>query len=117
MKKNRRHRLSAIVLLMVMVLQLGVRIAHQHHHELSAQVSCSDCEHNRVHSGHVSSWDGEQDDCLLCQILATPYLQAEDVCNECYIVEQPMLYADCISAVQKCGCLNLSLRGPPSFLL
>lgn len=117
MKKNRRHRLSAIVLLMVMVLQLGVRIAHQHHHDRSAHVVCSDCEHNRVHSGHVSSWDGAQDDCVLCQILATPFVAADEVrCIE-YACELPLLYFSYIPDIQRCSCFVVDLRGPPSFLI
>lgn len=105
------------MLLMVMVLQMGVRVAHTHHHQLTEQVECSDCEHNRVHSGHLLSWDGEQDDCILCQILATPFLPADEVqCADCAYV-RPLQFFGYTNDVVTCDLLGSYLRGPPYHIL
>lgn len=64
---------------MVMMLHMGVKTLHVHHHAQGEKVVCSDCEHHRVHNGHLISWDGGSDDCPLCHMLTTPGIPYQHV--------------------------------------
>lgn len=114
MKYSRRDRFFAITLLMVMFMQMGIRIVHLHHHAESVLTECSDCQHNRVHSGHIVSWDGTQDDCLICQYLATPFLKAEGAKCHVYATEHHQPLCSCVSDISDRSCQCLRPRGPPS---
>lgn len=99
---------------MVMLLQMGVRVVHQHHHDISL-TACSDCQHQKVHSGHFVSWDGSQDDCVICQGLATPFLQADDVrCHVFAIEHQQQLFSYVVDISDR-DCFIVNPRGPPCF--
>ena len=70
-----RRTWSAVIMLMIIVLQMGIRTLHHHHYVEKAKLECSDCEHHRVHAGHLLTWDEAMDDCTLCQLLTTPFMQ------------------------------------------
>lgn len=79
-RHNKRRGLFAIILLMVMTLQMGVKGFHVHRHAHAVKVACSDCEHHRVHGGHIVAWDGNSDNCPLCQVVANPYVEGSALC-------------------------------------
>ena len=112
-----RHNLYAILLLMVMVLQVGIKTFHVHHDHASVHIECEDCDQHRVHDGHLTDWDGQSDDCMLCQLLSTQYVSAQTFCPDA-IVEQ---FCHQIQDVQSSVCQgqwqNIQQRGPPSYLL
>lgn len=112
-----RHNLHAIILLMVMVLQVGIKTFHVHHDHASVHIECEDCEQHRVHDGHLTDWDGQSDDCILCQLLSTQYVAEEtfrsDAIVESFCLEpQRQLFSVCLGQWQ-----SFHLRGPPSYLL
>lgn len=111
-----RRTLSSIVLLMVMVLQMGVRTLHQHHSAGHAEIVCSDCEHHKVHDGHLLSWDGVGDDCPMCQQLTTPFTNSSVRQAEFLLLSRPIVYVSRAFVVGG-GCRGAHhLRGPPCFL-
>lgn len=115
MKYKRRNRLYAITLLMVMLMQMGIRVVHLHFHDNTALTECSDCQHNKVHSNHLISWDDAQDDCIVCQLLATPFLQADDVLCEFFSIDQQQFFSYVVD-IADCNCPLVNTRGPPSLL-
>lgn len=114
--QKRIRFISAIILLMVMMLQVGVKTLHQHQHVEKEHISCSDCEHHRVHSGHIINYvdDG---DCFLCQIISTPFCEAKCVRLNIIPAGHPSysIYynADFVCVAQT----NVSPRAPPVFQL
>lgn len=99
------------------MLRVGTSVLHQHAHEVKPAFSCEDCHHNKVHSGHLLSWDGWNDDCSLCQQLLTPY-------TECPLFDEAIpsmvflcRYLSPSYDVVECDRGTPLLRGPPSFLL
>ena len=112
-----RHNLHAIILLMVMVLQVGIKTFHVHHDHVSVHIECEDCDQHRVHDGHLTDWDGQSDDCMLCQLLSTQYV-ATDTFRPDAIVEP---FCRQIQDLQLSVCQgqwqNIQQRGPPSYLL
>lgn len=122
MNRSTRHKLtyrrtwSAVILLMIMALQMGVRTLHQHHYVEKVKLECSDCDHHRVHAGHLLAWDGATDDCTLCQLLTTPFRQ----CVAKHIVFVPLGHHQTYHDIPL-GIANATLgvhlrRGPPSLL-
>lgn len=118
MKRNSiRHNLYAIVLLMVMLLQMGIKTFHVHHVHVSAKIECEDCDQHRVHDGHLIDWDGQQEECMLCQLLSVQYVAAETyipntVVDSFCLEPQHMQLAVCLGQWQ-----SFHQRGPPSYLL
>lgn len=78
-----RHDLHAITLLLVMLLQVGMKTLHVHHEHASVKVECDDCNQHRLHDGHFIDWDGQNDDCLLCQLLSCQYTASEGISYLC----------------------------------
>ena len=78
-----RRNLYAILLLMVMVLQVGIKTFHVHHDHASVHIECEDCDQHRVHDGHLTDWDGQSDDCMLCQLLSAQYVST-DFLSRCH---------------------------------
>lgn len=117
MKRGSRNRLLSAFLLMLMVMNVGIRCVHIHHYDHHAQTECADCQHHKVHSGHLSAWDGEQSDCFICHVLATPYVKAE--CTACNFADTECQFACFFYSpdVTENSVPNITLRGPPSFLL
>lgn len=112
-----RHNFYAIFLLMVMVLQVGIKTFHVHHDHASVYIECEDCDQHRVHDGHLTDWDGQSDDCMLCQLLSTQYVAAESFRPDAIVEPFCRQFQD----VQLSVCLglwqNVQPRGPPSNLL
>ncbi|MBQ9288029.1 MAG: hypothetical protein IJ212_06345 [Bacteroidaceae bacterium] len=116
MKHDIKLKISAIFLLMIMALQVGVKSVHLHHHAESASLACQDCEQHKVHSGHISVWDHEHDDCLICQLLVVPFLKGTTLSLTTLSSTIPSHCISYISHIQEfIGC-NICLRAPPSFL-
>ncbi len=118
MKKRytKRRNLFAFMLLMVMMMQMGFKVLHQHHHAQRVEISCSDCNHHRIHSGHILDWSGETDACPLCQLLANPYIPAK-----CVVAPQPTTQIivhgiTSVPVLTEAKWCPISPRGPPSFL-
>lgn len=102
---------------MVMILQLGIKSFHQHHYAENVTITCDDCDHHKVHSGHLLSWNGESNDCVVCHILSTPFTE----CQPFVLTFQSPTYhckhycAD-YNIINGCRGTN-HLRGPPASLL
>lgn len=100
-----------------MMVQMGVRTFHQHHHAEKETVTCNDCSHHKIHDGHILSWDGGNDNCTLCQLLTTPFTE----CSATEIFLQPLVYLNeyfCSNCAHEDYCISTHyLRGPPSFIL
>lgn len=112
-----RYDLYAITLLMVMLLQVGIKTFHVHHEHASIRIVCEDCDQHRVHDGHLIDWDGQSDDCMLCQLLTAQYVAAgrvntSDVTEPLCPRQQDKQRAVCLDQWQ-----NISQRGPPAVLL
>lgn len=112
-----RRSLYAIILLLVMIVQVGVKTFHLHHEHTSITVECEDCDQHRVHDGHLIDWDGQSDDCLLCQLLSTQYVSSEEfrlsaIVGQFCPQSQDRLLAVCLEQWQ-----SIRQRGPPSYLL
>lgn len=112
-----RRSVMAIILLMVMMMQMGIKTFHQHHRAESARIVCSDCDHHKVHQGHVASWDGTSDNCTLCQLLTTPFTE----CPAVRLIVPADVHADKYFSSDYIFVNHLRgthfLRGPPCFLL
>lgn len=111
---NTRRSLFAILLLMVMTLQMGVKSFHVHHHAHAVEFACSDCEHHRVHSGHILAWDGHSDDCPLCQMLVSPYVPAEELRAPLPFVQTHTHGTASVPHVVAATWCTTSPRGPPA---
>lgn len=117
LRSSNRRRLHAIILLLVMLLQVGIKTFHVHHVHASVSIECEDCEQHRVHAGHLISWDGQSDDCMLCQILANPFelteeLRISDVIEPLCSFDQDKQWPVCLGQWQ-----SIRPRGPPLYLL
>lgn len=114
---NANRRFFAIFLLIVMLVQMGFKTLHQHHYEPTAKISCSDCENHRAHGGHLVDWDGDSDDCELCQFLQCPYTPAQEI----IISYTPVLFfiksITTVPDIQDSAWCIIAPRGPPSYLL
>ena len=113
-RQTRKQLFFAIMLMMVMMLQMGVKTFHLHHHAEKETISCSDCEQHKVHSGHLLTWDGSSDDCLLCQLISTPFIEVDAIKFTPIDVEHQqashIYVAFCIDNTWR----NIKPRGPPS---
>ena len=112
-KKESKRSFFAIILLMVMMVQVGVKMIHTHHIE-NTLVSCSECEHHQVHHGHLLSWDGESRDCLLCQLLTNPYTESAITQLSTPHVELYFSTFFYIASDAHHDRGTISLRGPPT---
>ena len=74
MQLRHRQSFSAVVLLLIMVMSLGIRVLHVHHYVLQVSVECSDCQHHVFHSGHLMAADDNDGECVLCQWLTVPFI-------------------------------------------
>lgn len=114
---NHRRRFVAIIFLMVMMMQMGFRMFHLHHYEAKAEVVCSDCEHNRVHGGHILAWDGHSNDCTLCQMLQSPYIPACELHYVGYVDTYHVCGITTVPGVKEYAWCHIFPRGSPSLLL
>lgn len=117
MKRNSvRHNFYAILLLMVMVLQVGIKTFHVHHPHVLVKIECEDCDQHKVHDGHLVDWDGQSDDCMLCQLLSTQYV-ASDSFHAYAVIQSHSLQPQ---VLQLSVCLgewqSIRQRGPPTNL-
>lgn len=117
LRNSNRGRLHAIILLLVMLLQVGIKSFHVHHACASVSIECEDCEQHRVHDGHLISRDGQSDDCMLCQLLSNPYELSEVFHPDAVITalcsfDQVRQWPLCLGQWQ-----SVRPRGPPSYLL
>lgn len=110
----KRRSIYAILLLMVMALQMGFKTFHLHHHVQTTEVACSDCDHHRVHSGHLVAWDGDTDNCPLCQMLASPYVPAQELRMPQAFVQIQSCSTAYLSHVAEVAWCRIIPRGPPS---
>lgn len=114
MRQSSRQRIYAILLLVVTLMQLGVKITHRHN--ALAVVECYQCQHHIAHNGHLLEFNDDCDECLLCNVLANPFIASEKVFVE----------SGNIGIEGKFGLFNdeiitgewrqTFLRGPPCFL-
>lgn len=108
---------SAILLLMVMMIQVGVKTFHLHHYAESEHVVCSDCEHHRVHSGHILSWDGSSSDCVVCHLFSSPFTEVKTVLFKAITAER-LSYCICsVTDVVSTLQMHIIPRAPPAYLL
>lgn len=116
-RNSNRHNLYAIVLLMVMVLQVGIKTFHVHHDHASVHIECEDCDQHRVHDGHLTDWDGQSDECMLCQLLSVQYVATEAFCPDAIVEQFCLQNQDTQLSVCHGQWQNIQQRGPPSYLL
>lgn len=117
LRNSNRRWLHVIILLLVMLLQVGIKTFHVHPVHASVSIECEDCEQHRVHDGHLNSWDGQSDDCMLCQLLSNPYEPSEEFRPDAVIAtlcsfDQVRQWPVCLGQWQ-----SIRPRGPPSYLL
>lgn len=117
LKRTYKQTISAIILLMVMIMQMGVKTFHQHNHAESSSIVCSDCEHHKVHSGHLTNWEGNSDECTLCQLLTTPFSEGSILTLGNTFIVYNTLYFCPDSNLSIGNRSTIRLRGPPAFLL
>jgi len=115
MKLRHRQTFSAVVLLLIMMMSLGIRVLHVHHYVLQVSVECADCQHHVFHSGHLMAAEDNDGECVLCQWLTVPYI-GEDTAG-CDIFFTTRIARFSISLLQGYPGIvqQLSLRAPPSF--
>lgn len=111
---NNKRNVFAILLLMVMMLQMGIKTLHHHHYEHKTEFFCSDCENHKVHDGHFLDWEGDTDDCMLCQLLQTPYIPALEIPVVHFSVRIHVNDIIAVPEVFETAWCAISLRGPPS---
>lgn len=112
-----RHNLYAVILLVMMVMQVGVKCFHLHHEHVSITIDCEDCDQHRVHDGHLIDWDGQSDDCMLCQLLSSPYVPSIEFRLGAIVAQFSLLPQDRQSAVCLDQWQSICPRGPPTYLL
>lgn len=112
-----KRTISAVILLMVMMLQVGGKAFHLHHHVEREHVVCSDCEHHRVHGGHFLNWEDSSSDCILCQLFQTPYNKAQDVRINAVEAEHHTHRICRVVVVTITAQMYIISRAPPAFLL
>lgn len=99
------------------MLQMGVKSLHQHQHAEKESIVCDDCKHHKVHSGHLIDWDGDSDECLLCQLFTDDFTE--------FNLPEYDFFQVSYSQIKICFDEELTsqdrdlpkLRGPPAFIL
>ena len=112
-----RHRptISAVVLLFVMMMSLGMKVLHVHQYVLPTTVECSDCQHHVFHSGHFLAGDDNDDECMLCQWLSVPYFGEDTARYKTYFSSDIARFCIFLSEGYPCVVQLISLRAPPAF--
>lgn len=111
-----RHNVYATILLMVMMLQVGVKTFHVHHPQVLVKIECDDCNHHKVHDGHLINWDGQNDECMLCQLLSAQYVAAVTIHPDAVIFQFCQQHPDRELSVCQGQWLQIRQRGPPAYL-
>ncbi|MBQ0048762.1 MAG: hypothetical protein KBT12_00765 [Bacteroidales bacterium] len=121
MKMRRSHSVtrtcSTIMLLVVMILQVGVKSFHLHHHAEANHAVCLDCEHHRVHNSHLLIWDGGSPDCLVCHLFSTSYDKGVDLVLPDMATPAPAYCICRFEVIPKRVQMHIIPRAPPAFLL
>lgn len=60
-------------LLLLFLLMQGVAALHTHETHVVEPI-CQECVHHLPHPGHLVGGPSHFDDCVICQLLAAPYL-------------------------------------------
>ena len=115
MKIQMRHKLLSVFLLLIFLMQMGVKVFHVHQESASTKVECYDCEHHLHHGGHLLTGDGELGVCLLCNILNTSFLEVEMVALAALYVVCAPLFITRVFDVRRGERRLTLLRGPPVF--
>ena len=73
------RRISALLMLSVLLPVVFVAPFHHHHDEPSStEISCEACAHHLPHPGHLSGMS-DTDECLVCQFLAEQYIPSSSL--------------------------------------
>lgn len=114
MQLYKRHKINALILLVIMVVQMGAKSFHHHTYTPSATIECDDCQQHRVHSGHFTAATDSHEVCTLCQLLTVPYLAGK----ECVITSHPnhtfIHHPAYVATLQQRPAGPVCLRGPPT---
>jgi len=115
MQLRHRQTFSAVVLLLVMILSLGIRVLHVHHYVEGLEIVCQDCEQHVYHSGHLTAAQDSGGDCVLCQWLTVPFVGEETRDYQISFTSRLARYG--LTLLEGCPCLvqHISLRAPPAF--
>jgi len=74
-KETYRQRVARLLLFVFLLMQ-GVAAFHTHDHH-AAEPICHECVQHLPHPGHLVDGPDHLDDCIICQLLAAPYLLPE----------------------------------------
>lgn len=105
---------AAIILLLIMIVQVGVKVTHIDYHSENAIVICDDCIHHHAHNGHIQNLDDGCSECVICQLLSVPFNIAESlqICSSSEFL--PISHCVIIANAQRLQQHAIQLRAPPT---
>lgn len=115
MQLRHRQTFSAVILLLVMIMSLGIRILHVHHYVERVSVECQDCRQHIYHSGHIMAASDSEGDCVLCQWLTVPFVGEEAGDYQISFTSRIARFGLTILEGYPCLVQQISLRAPPAF--
>jgi len=105
----------ARLLLFVFLLMQGVAAFHTHDHHFSEPI-CHECVQHLPHPGHLVNGPDHLGDCVICQLLAAPYLLPSPVSLADAVVSFPVLSLYDYVCVPSYNQMAPPLRAPPALL-
>lgn len=115
MQLRHRQTISAVILLLVMIMSLGVRALHVHHYAERPAVECQDCRQHIYHSGHLMAATDGKGDCVLCQLLTLPFVGEDTRDYQISFTSRIAQFRLTILTGYPCLVQIISLRAPPAF--
>ena len=114
--RNKRTRLSWLLLLVYIPMLLAVTFHHHGEARPAVDVSyCEDCAHHVHHHGHLLALQDTTHDCVLCQLQSTFYLApALLLWTPCVVLRRATRLAACAHCQGKENGVR-STRAPPCF--
>lgn len=73
-----KRRISATILLAVILPAVLIAPFHHHHKQLPSDISCDSCAQHQPHQGHLNTNTGT-DNCLICQLLGQQYVPSDGI--------------------------------------
>lgn len=116
MQKTDKYRIviSRFLLIAFLLLQVVAALhTHKEHTELS---HCMECVKHVPHPGHITVGDHQLDDCVICQLLAAPYLQPGAACVQTPTDASALNICPDCHQWGFCAPASIRLRAPPTSL-
>lgn len=102
-------------LLLLFLLMQGVAALHTHESHVVEPI-CQECIHHLPHPGHLVDGPSHLDDCVICQLLAAPYLLPAYSPLAEVSAALPILALYDYACVPSCEQMAPPLRAPPASL-